>query len=73
MQQFQTESCTLFDLPVILDERNWSLLCAAIRAQCTHFATGDRRDFGHLFGETVEQVEVVSLLGLAKLLTAKGD
>lgn len=61
----------VFELPVSLDEKDRPLLCASIRAGCTHFATGDRRDFGHLFGKTVEGVQVVDLLRLAKLL-AKG-
>lgn len=58
----------LFDLPVTLDEKDQPLMCAAIRAGCTHFATGDRRDFGHLFDKVVEKVLVVNLLRLARLL-----
>lgn len=61
---------TLFELPVRLDEKDQPLLCAAMRAGCTHFATGDRRHFGHLFGTVVGQVKVVDLLGLAQLLAA---
>ena len=49
----------LFDLPVTLDEKDRPLMCAAIRAGCAHFATGDRRDFGHLFDKVVEKVLVV--------------
>lgn len=70
MQRIEEVPSALFGLPVSLDERDRPLLCAAIRAACTHFATGDRRDFGHLFGQTVDQVQVVDLLGLAKLLAA---
>ena len=70
MQRVEEVPSALFGLPVSLDEKDRPLLCAAIRAGCTHFATGDRRDFGHLFGETVEKVQVVDLLGLAKLLAA---
>ena len=55
----------LFDLPVTLDEKDRPLMCAAIRAGCAHFATGDRRDFGHLFDKVVEKVLVVNLLRLA--------
>lgn len=58
----------LFDLPVTIDEKDRPLLCSAIRARCTHFATGDRRDFGHLFDTTVEGVRVIHLLRLAELL-----
>ena len=72
MQRVEQVPSALFDLSVSLDEKDRPLLCAAIRAGCTHFATGDRRDFGHLFGKTVEQVQVVDLRGLAKLLAANG-
>lgn len=57
-----------FALPVALNEGDRPLLCAAIRARCSYFATGDRRDFGHLFDQVVEGVEVVSLLRLAELM-----
>jgi predicted nucleic acid-binding protein len=60
-----------FELPVRLDEEDRPLLCAAIRSSCSHFATGDRRDFGHLFDKTIEGVRVVSLLRLAKLLAER--
>lgn len=73
MQKVEQVPSALFGLTVRLDEKDRPLLCSAIRAGCTHFATGDRRDFGHLFGSSVEQVQVVDLLGLAKLLAAKGE
>lgn len=57
-----------FELPVALDPVDRPLLCAAIRSRCTHFATGDRRDFGHLFGVVVSGVAVIPLLRLAELL-----
>jgi hypothetical protein len=60
-----------FDLTVELNDGDRPLLCAAIRSRCTHFATGDRRDFGHLFDRIVEGVEVVSLLRLAEILDAR--
>ena len=59
---------TQFNLGVPLNEGDRPLLCSAIRAKCTHFATGDRRDFGHLLDTTVEGVQVISLLRLAELL-----
>lgn len=63
-----------FDLAARLNEGDQPLLCAAIRSRCTHFATGDRRDFGHLFDRSVEGVQVVSLLRLAGLLAKRqGD
>jgi hypothetical protein len=60
-----------FDLAVALHEGDRPLLCAAIRSRCTYFATGDRRDFGHLFDTTVEGVRVVSLLRLAEILAKR--
>jgi hypothetical protein len=71
MQKVEEVPSALFGLTVSLDEKDRPLLCAANRAGCTHFATGDRRDFGHLFGKTVEQVQVVDLLSLARLLSSK--
>lgn len=60
-----------FDLTVKLHDGDQPLLCAAIRGRCTHFATGDRRDFGHLFDTTVEGVQVVHLLRLAEILAKR--
>ena len=60
-----------FELPVALHEGDQPLLCAAIRSGCTHFATGDRRDFGHLFDTTVEGVRVIHLLRLAEILAER--
>ena len=59
----------LFDLPVSLDTADASLLCAAIRSRCAYFVTGDRRDFGHLYGQTVQGVEIISLRRLADVLS----
>lgn len=73
MRKIEEVPSVLFGLPVSLDEKDRPLLCAAIRAGCTHFATGDRRDFGHVFGKTVELVQVVDLLSLAKLLAAQQE
>jgi hypothetical protein len=64
----------LFDLVVTLLEGDQPLLCAAIRGGCTHFATGDRRDLGHLFDSVAEGVEVIHLLRLAEILAKRrGD
>ena len=62
---------TQFVLPVALDAKDVPLLCAAIAAKCQFFATGDKKDFGHLDGKTVLGVDVISLVGLARLLAAK--
>lgn len=60
-------------LPVLLDAKDAPLFAAAIRAGCCLFVTGDQRDFGHLYGRTVEGVTVLSLLGLAEILGTMDD
>ena len=62
---------TQFTLPVPLDAKDVPLLCAAVAATCDYFVTGDKRDFGHLDGQTVLGVQVISPLRLAQLLAAK--
>lgn len=64
-----TVPTTVFALPVTLDEKDVPLLCAAVHASCDYFVTGDRKDFGHLFGETVLGVKIVTPLVLAETLT----
>jgi len=63
-------SAAQFTLPVPLDPKDAPLLCAAIASKCDYFVTGDKRDFGHLDGQTVLGVRVISLLRLAQLLAA---
>ena len=60
-----------FALPVELSDKDVPILCAAIRSNCDLLLTGDKRDFGHLYGETVLGVSVVSLLRVAELLKEK--
>jgi len=69
-QRVEEVPAVRFGLLVGRDEEGWPLLCAAIRVLCTHFATGDRRDIRCPFGRTGESVQVVNLLGLAKLRAA---
>ena len=59
-----------FDLPVELAEKDRPILCTAIRSQCQYLATGDRRDFGHLYDHTVEGVTVITLARLAEIVVA---
>ena len=61
----------LFVLPVTLADKDAPLLCAAIRGRCDVCVTGDRRDFGHLMGESILGVTVVSPLQLAQMLASR--
>ena len=42
-----------------LADKDAPILLAAIEARATHLLTGDRQDFGHLFGRTVSGVEIM--------------
>ena len=58
-------------LHVRLADKDAPLFCAAILSRCQLFVTGDKRDFGHVMGQTIEGVEVASPLRLAQLLAAQ--
>jgi predicted nucleic acid-binding protein len=70
LEGIEVVASTLFPLPVDLDEKDRPLLCAAIKARAELFVTGDRRDFGQLFGMSVLGVEVIPPKRLAEILTA---
>ncbi len=44
---------------VRLDDKDVPILLAAIEARATHLLTGDRKDFGHLYGKSVSGVEIL--------------
>lgn len=58
-----------FDIKVTLDAKDIPLLCAAIHAGCDYFVTGDKYDFGHLYGQKIEGVEVITVKRLTELFT----
>ena len=60
------------DLPVTIKSKDIPILGSAIAQECTHLLTGDKRDFGFLFGKTVAGVMIVSPKLLAKELVNKG-
>ena len=55
-------------LPVKLVDKDAPILSSAIKSQCDYFVTGDKKHFGHLYGQVVEGVEVVSLIRIAEIL-----
>ena len=44
---------------VFIREKDVPIMQAAIAAQATHLVTGDARDFGDYFGQTITGVEVI--------------
>lgn len=53
---------------VSLAEKDRPVLGAAIGARCSHLLTGDKRDFGHLYGEVIGGVLIVDMLSLAGIV-----
>lgn len=62
----------VLDLPVTIKSKDIPILGSAIANECTYLLTGDKRDFGFLFGKTVAGVIVVSPRLLAEELVTKG-
>ncbi len=63
--EFFLEKITINDslipnLPVTLREKDIPILAGAIAVECTHLLTGDKKDFGFLFGQSVSGVKIVS-------------
>lgn len=62
----------LFDAGVHLSEKDRTILCGAIAGGAEFLLTGDKKDFGHLFGETVRDVKIVNVQMLLADLIARG-
>lgn len=63
---------TLTNLPVKLTDKDTPILGGAIAGDATHLLTGDRRDFGAFWGETLQGVKIVSPQMLAEEMIKKG-
>ena len=62
----------VFDPGVTLADKDWPILCGAISGSADYLLTGDKRDFGHLFRQTVHGVKVVNVQLLLADLIAQG-
>ena len=60
------------DLKVKLALKDVPILGGAVAGQAKYLLTGDEKDFGRFFGETIEGVKVVSPKLLAEELTELG-
>ncbi len=56
------------DLAVELPQKDVPILAGAIAGQATHLLTGDERDFGKFWGQTIQGVKIVSPRMLAEEL-----
>ena len=62
----------VLDVPVELKSKDIPIVGGAIALQCTHLLTGDKKDFGFLYGKQVENALIVSPKLLAEEMVAKG-
>lgn len=62
----------LFDPGVKLVEKDRPILCGAISGAADFLLTGDKKDFGPLFGKTVQGVKIVHVRMLLVELIARG-
>jgi len=58
VRSFAVES---FKLNVTLTEKDIPILCGAIASDAGYLLTGDKRDFGPLYGKTIQGVKIVSV------------
>ena len=62
----------LFELGVPLAKKDQPILCGAIAGRADYLLTGDKKDFGSLFGRTVQGVKVVTVEMLMEELEERG-
>lgn len=62
----------LFDTEVPLAGKDQPILCGAIAGEADFLLTGDKKDFGHLFGKSVSGVRIVTVQLLVEELESRG-
>jgi predicted nucleic acid-binding protein len=55
-------------VPADINDKDRPILATAIKYRCNILLTGDKRDFGHLFGQTVSRTKVLSPVMLKGVL-----
>ncbi|HKJ91212.1 MAG TPA: hypothetical protein VJ960_08780 [Oceanipulchritudo sp.] len=55
-------------VPAEINDKDRPILATAIKYCCDILLTGDKRDFGHLFGQTVSRTKVLSPVMLKDVL-----
>jgi predicted nucleic acid-binding protein len=69
---FKLVPMQIFDPGVKLNEKDRPILCGAIACEADFLLTGDKKDFGHLFGKSVHGVTVITVAQLIAELVARG-
>jgi predicted nucleic acid-binding protein len=60
LNNIKINNALIVDLDVEIKEKDIPILSGAIAQKCTHLLTGDKKDFGFLFGESISGVKIVS-------------
>ena len=61
-------SSPLYHDDIVLVDKGRPILGAAIAGGCDYLLTGDKKDFGHLYGVTINTVTVMDFVSLADTL-----
>lgn len=72
LEEITVSNKLILNLPVKLKSKDLPILGGALAQKCTHLLTGDKKDFGFLFGQEVMGVKVVSPKLLAEEMAASG-
>ena len=48
-------------IPVPVADKDRPILATALRENCEYLVTGDRKDFGHLFGQTISGTTILTI------------
>ncbi len=54
------------DPSITLRDKDRPILSSAVEYECDYLVTGDKRDFGHLFGQVIGKTKVVTPAQLAE-------
>lgn len=60
LENVEINNALILDLSVEIKEKDIPILSGAIAQKCTHLLTGDKKDFGFLFGKSISGVKIVS-------------
>lgn len=57
-------------VPVEIAAKDRPIIATAIKHKCDYLVTGDKRDFGHLFGQNISGTKIVTIPMMREALAA---
>ncbi|MEX0326537.1 MAG: putative toxin-antitoxin system toxin component, PIN family [Puniceicoccaceae bacterium] len=55
----------------LIAEKDRPILATALKHRCDYLVTGDKRDFGHLFGVSIEGLTILTPVEMARVCEGK--